>query len=159
MHLSNGWKLATSILLCQSVGIGSGLLGSASDNSWFENLQKPAWNPPNWVFAPVWTTLYLMMGVALWLVWKSDAPARTKRPALTLFGVQLALNFIWSILFFRLQSPMMALADIVALWIAIILTALSFAKISKPAAWMFLPYLCWVSFATFLNYEIFRLNR
>ena len=100
-----------------------------------------------------------MMGVALWLVWKSDAPINTKRSPFIPFEIQLGLNFIWSILFFRFQSPLYALVDIVALWVAIILTALSFAKISKPAAWMLVPYLCWVTFATFLNYEIYRLNR
>lgn len=157
-QLSNTWKLVICILICEGTGIISGFIGSARDNVWFDNLQKPSWNPPNYIFAPVWTTLFLLMAIALWLVWKSNAPEPQKKRAEWLFALQLFLNFWWSVLFFRLESPSLAFADILLMIVIIITTIFQFAKISKTAAWLLVPYISWVSFASLLNYEIWKLN-
>jgi len=119
---------------------------------------KPSFNPPNWIFAPVWTTLYILMGIALYLVWKSTATASIKQTAILLFVVQLTLNFFWSILFFKFQLTGWAFVEIIAMWVAILFTILWFGKISSTAAWLLVPYICWVSFASLLNYSIWKLN-
>ncbi len=156
--LSATAKLVVAILICETVGITSGLLTRSEMTTWYITLQKPDWNPPNYLFGPVWTTLYLLMGIALWLVWKGDAPEIQKRRAITMFALQLFLNFWWSILFFKLHSPAFALVDIVLMLLTITLTMLRFAPISRLAAWLLLPYLAWVSFATILNFAIWSLN-
>jgi tryptophan-rich sensory protein len=156
--LSATWKFIISIFLCESVGITSGLLASANNNLWFDNLIKPSWNPPGYLFAPVWTTLYLLMGISLSLIWKNNASERSKRSAYVLFATQLFLNFWWSIFFFKMHSPALALVDIVLMVITIVLTIFSFSSFSKPAAWLFVPYISWVSFATILNFSIWNLN-
>ncbi len=143
--------LAGLLVLCLAVGSGAGYLTAQSVVTWFPTLVKPSFNPPSWLFAPVWTTLYIMMAVAAWLVW-------LRKGSLILFYVQLALNFAWSLLFFGLHSPAMALVDIVALWIAIFLTLVSFWKIDRRAGWLLVPYLAWVSFASVLNASIWWLN-
>ena len=154
--------LIVSILICFAcAGIGS---AATTPNlaDWFANLKKPTWNPPNWVFAPVWTTLFAMMAVAAWLVWRNawqNAGWRTSWLALSWFGIQLALNVGWSILFFGCQQPGFALIEIVLLWLAIAITASLFARHSKLAAGLMVPYLCWVSFASVLNFAIWSLNR
>ena len=153
------WKFIIAILLCESIGIISGLLASANDNVWFDNLNKPTWNPPAYLFAPVWTTLYLLMGISLALIWINKASELKKRNAYLLFATQLFLNFWWSIFFFQFHSPALALVDIVLMVITIILTIFSFSSFSKPASWLLVPYITWVSFATFLNYSIWILNR
>jgi tryptophan-rich sensory protein len=125
---------------------------------WYASLRKPAWNPPAWVFGPVWTLLYLMMAVAVWLVWRERGFAGAPL-ALALFAVQLVLNALWSIVFFGWRRPGLALVEIHLLWAAIFATMLSFWRISPPAAWLIWPYLLWVTFAGFLNLAIWRLNR
>ncbi len=125
---------------------------------WYESLRKPAWTPPNWLFGPVWTLLYLAMGTAAWLVWRERGFAGA-RLALIVFFAQLVLNALWSILFFGLRSPGAALAEIVFLWAAIFATMAAFWRVSRPAGWLFVPYLWWVTFAMFLNHAIWRLNR
>lgn len=157
--ISTTWKFIIAILLCESVGISSGLLASSSNNSWFDALNKPAWNPPGYLFGPVWTTLYLLMGISLGLIWKNNATEPSKHSAYFLFGLQLFLNFWWSILFFKIQSPAFALVDIILMVILIISTMVSFSKFSKLASWLLLPYIAWVSFATVLNFAIWNLNR
>jgi tryptophan-rich sensory protein len=122
--------------------------------AWYAELAKPAWNPPAWVFGPAWTLLYTLMAVAAWLVWRRDG---WRRPLL-LYCVQLALNAAWSPIFFGARQPGWALVVIVALWAAILLTLLSFRRVSKPAGWLFAPYLAWVTFATALNFALWRLN-
>ncbi|MBI1982096.1 MAG: tryptophan-rich sensory protein [Candidatus Levybacteria bacterium] len=150
-------KLILSIGLCLGAGfVGSFFTISAIPN-WYAALQKPTFSPPNWVFGPVWTTLYIMMGVALYLVWTSKS--KVKQNALNLFFVQLGLNALWSIIFFGLQSPFLALLTIVALWLLIVLTMRAFFGINKTSGWLLVPYLAWVSFATYLNYSIWVLNR
>ena len=156
--LSVTWKFIIAILLCESVGIISGLLASASNNVWFDNLNKPTCNPPAYLFGPVWTTLYLLMGISLALIWKNKATELNKRNAYLLFATQLFLNFWWSVFFFHFHSPALALVDIVLMVITIILTIFSFSSFSKPASWLLVPYISWVSFATILNFSILHLN-
>ncbi|MFM7841183.1 MAG: TspO/MBR family protein [Nitrospira sp.] len=127
-------------------------------DAWYGRLAKPAWTPPNWIFAPVWSVLYTAMAVAGWLVWREAGVAGVLGP-LGLFALQLALNGIWTWLFFGLHRPDWALADIVALWVAIVVTEVSFWTVSPQAGALLLPYLVWVTFAGLLNVEIWRLNR
>jgi benzodiazapine receptor len=121
-------------------------------------LNKPEWNPPSYIFGPVWTGLYFLMGIAWWLVVQSDVLSHKKKKAQVYFIIQLFLNFWWSILFFRLHSPLWAFVDIILLIVAISLTIFSFARISRIAAWLLVPYISWVCFAAFLNYSIWALN-
>lgn len=146
--------LAGFIILCLAVAGVAGYVTAGAVTTWFPTLVKPAFNPPSWVFGPVWTTLYVMMAVAAWLVWLKPG----SRSALNLFFLQLALNFAWSLLFFGLHSPALALIDIVALWCAILTTIFAFGQHSSVAAWLMVPYISWVSFATILNASIWWLN-
>ena len=139
-----------------AAGIGSWFT-YPSVGTWYAGLEKPPWNPPDWVFGPVWTVLYLAMAVAAWLVWRRGGFGGA-RLALALFGVQLVLNATWSGLFFGLRSPGAGLADIVLLWIAILATILAMRFRSIVAAWLMVPYLAWVSFALVLNFTIWRMN-
>jgi tryptophan-rich sensory protein len=129
----------------------------AKPGAWYAGLTKPAWNPPPWVFGPAWTLLYALMAVAAWLVWRRGGFAVQRRP-LTFYFVQLSLNAAWTPLFFGAQAIGAALIDIVALWIAIVLTLRSFRRVSAAAGWLFAPYLAWVTFATALNFTLWRLN-
>ncbi len=149
--------LAFFVLCFGAAGIGGAATGPAIEG-WFSELIKPSWNPPNWLFGPVWTVLYAMIAISGWLVWRSDASERSKTPAYIAFGVQLALNSLWSVLFFGLHQIFFALIEIVVLWLAIATTAWLFKPHSRAAALMLLPYLAWVSFATFLNATIWQLN-
>ncbi|MFN0030994.1 MAG: TspO/MBR family protein [Flavobacteriales bacterium] len=151
-------KLIAAILLCQAASLASGYLAGASADGWFEQLNKPIWNPPFYLFAPVWTLLYLLMGFSLWLVWISNAASELRRRAIFLFASQLLLNFLWSIIFFRWHSPAWALIDIVLLIVLVTVTIFLFARISKPAARLLVPYIAWVCFAALLNYSIWSLN-
>jgi tryptophan-rich sensory protein len=127
--------------------------------SWYEDLQKPEWNPPSWLFGPVWTLLYILMGIAFYLVWKGKGSSPQKRLAMTLWGVQLLLNFCWSIIFFKLQETGWATVEIALLWLALLATIFAFAPLSRLAAWLLVPYISWVSFAAYLCYTIWQLNR
>jgi translocator protein len=124
---------------------------------WYAQLNKPSWNPPSWIFGPVWTLLYVMMGVAAWQVWKRGGFASQRRP-LGLFLLQLALNAAWTPLFFGLRQPGIAFAEIVLLWVTLLATIISFHRVHKPAAGLLLPYLAWVTFASALNFTLWRLN-
>lgn len=157
--ISSFSKAIISIALCEAVGIASGLLSRDGMAGWFDTLNKPSWNPPSWLFGPVWTTLYFMMGLALWLVWKSNSPEPQKQAAARMFALQLFLNFWWSLLFFHFHSPGLALVDILLMVAAITVTVFRFAPISPAAAWLLVPYLSWVCFATILNYTIWAMNR
>jgi tryptophan-rich sensory protein len=136
-------------------GIGSAAT-IANVRAWYPTLHKPAWNPPNWLFAPVWTLLYVLMGVAIWRVWRRHGPAA--RPLCAAYFVQLALNALWSVLFFGLQRPDWALADIVLLWGVLVWLQFNLARRDRAAGLLWAPYLLWVSFATALNWAIVRLN-
>jgi benzodiazapine receptor len=143
-----------------AAAFAAGAIGSwatyANVRTWFPLLNKPAWNPPGWLFGPVWTTLYVLMGVAVWRVWRTRAPAA---PALVkIYFVQLAFNALWSVLFFGLKQPVWALADIVVLWSLLVWLQAGLWRVDRPAAALWLPYVLWVSFATALNTAIVRLN-
>lgn len=131
---------------------------AARPGAWYASINKPSWNPPDWVFAPVWTVLFILMGVAAWLVWsrRGEVPVGL---ALTLFGVQLLLNTLWSWLFFGWHLPGAAFAEVLVFWVMILLTLLAFWQIRPLAGALLLPYLVWVGFASFLNYTLWRLNR
>jgi tryptophan-rich sensory protein len=140
-----------------AAAIGS-LFTAPSIPGWYAGIVKPSWTPPGWLFGPVWSLLYLMMGVAAWLVWRKAGFHAAALP-LALFCLQLLLNARWSILFFGLRSPGTALLEIVFLWGAILATTLAFFRHSAPAGWLMLPYLAWVTFAAALNASIWHLNR
>ncbi len=153
---SASWpSLTASMLLCVVGGAASGLATPPGD--WYWKLNKPPWTPPPWLFGPVWTLLYLMMGVAAWLLWRRR-DATLGRAAVTLFVVQLALNLAWTPLFFGLHAPGLAFAEIVALWVAIVATVTVGWRVHRAAAALLTPYLSWVSFAAALNFAIWRLN-
>ncbi len=154
MTLGNFFKLVIAILVSESAGVFT----TSVSPGWYAGLVKPALNPPTSVFGPVWTTLYALMGVAAFLVWRKGLERRDVKMALGIFIGQLVLNALWSVIFFGLHSPGWALADIVLLWLAILGTMVVFYRISKPAAYLLVPYLLWVSFASYLNYLIWALN-
>jgi translocator protein len=156
--MSNTTKLIISIALTVGFGLLGGIFTAPEIQTWFVHLNKPSWNPPNWLFAPVWTSLYLLMGIALYLIWKAKAVTDTKRWAIIIFIVQFALNFLWSFIFFKEHQMGWAFVDIVILWIAILCTIIGFSKINKTAAWLLVPYISWVSFAAILNYTIWQMN-
>jgi len=151
-------KLIIAVAIPLVVGGISGYFTVTGVESWYLTIQKPTWNPPNWVFGPVWTTLYVMMGIALFLVWKEDTSRELKAIAFILFGVQLLLNFFWSFIFFKLEQPGWAFAEILVLWTAILACIFAFGQVNKTAAWLLVPYISWVSFATILNGTIWKLN-
>jgi tryptophan-rich sensory protein len=151
------WMLPAFIGFSLLAGVIGGFATASSVGTWYADLAKPGWNPPDAVFGPVWTALYVLMGVAAWLVWRSGGWSGA-RVALGLFAIQLVLNTLWSLLFFGLRSPGLALVEIVILWIAIVATLVAFARFSRTASWLMAPYLVWVTFATLLNFSIWRLN-
>jgi len=156
--MNNIVKLIIAIAIPVAVGAASGFFTVTGVGSWYQTINKPSWNPPGWIFGPVWTSLYVMMGIALYLVWKSDAGVVLKKAAISLFTVQMALNFFWSLIFFNQHQIGWALVEIIALWFFILLTIFAFAQVNKTAAWLLVPYISWVSFATILNYTIWKLN-
>jgi len=153
-------KILIFVATCVGVGYLSGVVTQSSVQTWFPTLVKPSFNPPAWVFAPVWSFLYIIMGVAAGLVWsRIDFEREAVRKALLFFAIQLALNAGWSLLFFGLKNPLLALIEIIILWLMIYETFLKFIKIDKIAGYLFIPYILWVSFATVLNASIWWLNR
>ena len=150
--------IAIAVSVCLVIGFLSSFATQSSVNGWFVALNKPSFNPPNWVFAPVWTLLYIMMGVAAGLVWSKGFHHLWVKTALYRFGFQLLLNATWSIVFFGLKEPFWALIVIISLLILLIMTIRWFRLVSKPAAFLLLPYFLWVCFATALNYKIWELN-
>jgi benzodiazapine receptor len=153
-------KILIFVATCVGVGYLSGVVTRSSVETWFPTLIKPGFNPPSWVFAPVWSFLYIIMGIAAGLVWgRIDFEKEAVRKALMFFAIQFALNAIWSLLFFGLKNPLLALVEIVILWLMIYETFLKFTKIDKVAGYLFIPYILWVSFATVLNASIWWLNR
>lgn len=151
-------KLVAAVLFCQLAGIIGSIFTVSAISGWYSTIQKPLFNPPNWVFAPVWTTLFLLMGISLYLIWIKGLEKKEIKLAVSVFGLQLALNVLWSILFFGLKNPFLALIEIILLWIAILAATILFYKISKKAGLLLIPYLLWVAFAAFLNYSIWMLN-
>ena len=152
------------LVVCCAVPMLVGIMGSFfttadSLGNWYANLNKPPFNPPDWIFGPVWTTLYIMMGISAYLVWRKGLDDKVVRIVLVCFIVQLFLNAIWTPLFFGLHSPLLGLIDIVLFLNAVIVTIFACSKISRTASLLLVPYLAWVSFATVLNASIYLLNR
>ena len=146
-----------SLAVCYGAAAAGAVFTSSAIPTWYSELIKPSWNPPNWVFAPVWTALYTMMGVAMWLVWRQGGIGTAAWPAAA-FGVLLALNVAWSAIFFGLHKPGAAFADLLALWLAILVTLVLFWQRDVLAGILMTPYLAWVSFAGAVNYAVWRLN-
>ncbi|MBU1186013.1 MAG: tryptophan-rich sensory protein [Acidobacteria bacterium] len=146
------------ILGCELAGIIGSVFTARSVQTWYVTLQKPSFNPPSWLFGPVWIVLYLLMGIAAYLVWSRGWSAAGVKTALSVFLVQLILNTAWSILFFGMRLPRWAFVEILFLWAAIALTIFLFSKLSQTAALLLFPYILWVSFAALLNYSLWRLN-
>jgi benzodiazapine receptor len=149
--------LLALLVVCFLTALVGAMLTAASVRDWYPTLRKPAWTPPDWVFGPAWTILYLLMALAAWQVWRRAGWAAS-RTALGLFAVQLVLNAVWSGLFFTLRSPGVAFAEILLLWCAIATTLWSFGRLSPQAAGLLTPYLLWVTFAAILNGAIWRMN-
>jgi tryptophan-rich sensory protein len=150
--------LAACIAGVLLVGFTSGIATASGMNGWYDTLQKPFFNPPSWVFGPAWTALYILMGIGLYLILQTPK-SEVRTAVLLIFGVQLFLNFAWSFLFFYFHRPGIALVEIVTLWAFILFMILQFHKLSPTAAYLQLPYLLWVSFATVLNASLWYLNR
>ena len=159
MKNKNWIALIGFIVLSQLAGGIGALFTTSAIPTWYAGITKPVFSPPNWVFGPVWTTLYLLMGISAFLVWQYGIKKKDVRTALTVFCVQLVLNSLWSIIFFGYQNPGAAFIEIILLWLSIFATMALFYKISKPASYLLLPYIAWVSFAGFLNYSIYSLNK
>lgn len=157
--MSNVVKLVVAVAVPLLVGGLSGLATARSVQDWYPGLVKPSFNPPSWVFGPVWTLLYLMMGIAAFLVWQKGWASGAVKTALALFAIQLILNGLWSILFFGLRSPGLALADIILLWLSVGATMVLFWGLTPVAGMLLLPYEAWVTFAALLNGSIYILNR
>ena len=151
-----------ALILCVGVCFAAAAVGAMLTNpnvsGWYADLHKPPWTPPSWVFGPVWSLLYLLMGISAWQVWRKCG-SRPAAVPLVLFGIQLVLNMAWSGLFFGLRSPGAAFVEIVLLWCAILATMITFWRRAAPAGWLMLPYLAWVSFAAALNLAIWYLNQ
>ncbi|MEO4004286.1 TspO/MBR family protein [Flavobacterium sp. CAU 1735] len=157
--MKNITRILMIVVTCLVVGYFSGIVTRGSIETWYPTLVKPSFNPPNWLFPPVWTTLYILMGIAAGLVWnRIDFERDAVKRALLFFAIQLGLNALWSYLFFGLHNTLLALVELVLLWLIIYETYLSFKKINKIAGYLLLPYLAWVTFAGVLNASIWQLN-
>lgn len=155
--MNNALKLIIALAIPLLIGYSGSFFTISEIGSWYQTIQKPPWNPPNWIFGPVWTALYVLMGISLFLVWRSSASQ--KLVAIILFTVQLVLNFFWSFIFFKHHQIGLAFAGILVLWLMILLTILAFVRVNKLAAWLLVPYISWVSFAAILNFTIWQLNK
>jgi len=149
-------KMVLCALVCLFLGIISGIRTADSIQTWYQYLVKPSWNPPNWLFGPVWTVLYISMGISLALVWHSKSPLKLQ--GILIFIAQFLLNLAWSEIFFGQQQISLALVEIIVMWISIFLCIKQFYPINRWSAYLLIPYWAWVSFATFLNFTIWQLN-
>ncbi len=152
-------RLLISLAIPQLVGITAGIATASSVRDWYPGLRKPFFNPPNWVFAPAWTLLYVLMGIALYRVWGMGLDRPEVRWALTLFGIQMLLNGLWSIIFFGLRSTGWGLVEVVFLWSAVVATTVAFGRLDSLSYALLIPYVAWVSFAAVLNAAVWWLNR
>jgi tryptophan-rich sensory protein len=157
--MKNWLKAILSLALPQIAGLTGAMFTVTGEGSWYRTIEKPEWNPPGWLFGPVWTTLYILMGIAFYLIWTSAADKRIKRPAMAFWLIQLVFNLCWTLIFFYAQQIGYAFAEIVVLWLLILITILLFARISKLAAWLLVPYISWVTFAAVLTYTIWQMNQ
>ncbi len=156
--MKNFLKLLVSILIPLIVGGIGSFFTMPNIDFWYEYLNKPFLSPPNWIFGPVWTTLYVLMGISAFLIWRNGLDKKDVKKALAIFIFQLFLNSLWSVIFFGFQDPMTAFVGIISLWCAIMATIISFYKVSKIAGLILIPYILWVSFASYLNLMIWILN-
>jgi len=159
MNIRNILRLVVSLVACLAAGAIGSVFTRSAIPTWYATLEKPAFSPPNWLFAPVWTFLYILMGIAAFLVWCKGLGNRQVRIALIVFLIQLILNTLWSVVFFGLESPLYGLIVITVLWVAILVTVVMFFKVSRLASVLLWPYLLWVTFAAVLNASIWLLNR
>jgi len=151
------WGLLISfIIICNLIG-ALGAIWTSSDGAWYKGIKKPSFNPPSWVFGPVWTLLFTLMGISLYLVWTSPS-SKIRIIALILFAVQFLFNVAWSYLFFGINKPLWAFVEILILIGFILATIIYFFKVNKLSGYLLIPYILWVSFASFLNYSIWKLN-
>ena len=151
-------KLIACVLACEIAGASGSLFTAPAINGWYAGLAKPFYNPPNWIFAPVWTLLFALMGIAIYFVLQRGWKNGRVRTATQFFIIQFALNILWSVLFFASRSPYSAFIEIIGLWLAIAATISGFWRLSKPAALLMLPYFLWVTFAAVLNFSVWQLN-
>jgi len=158
MKIKSYPKLILSILLIEIIGSIGAIATTPAIPGWYASITKPFFTPPSWVFAPVWTTLFLLMGISLYLVWQEGMKKAGVRAAVYAFAVQMALNVLWSFLFFGMQNPLLGFICIVVLWLAILYTIKRFYAVSRPAAYLLIPYITWVTIATALNLAIYLLN-
>ena len=152
-------KLAISILINLLAGFIGSIFTTPQISTWFATLKKPSFSPPNWLFGPVWTALFILMGISLFLVWRKGLNYPSVKIALIIFGAQLLLNILWSFLFFAQRAPLTGFIEIILLWVMILITILVFYPISKTAGLLLIPYILWVSFASILNFSLWRLNQ
>lgn len=150
-------KFILSLVLCFAVAAIGGLATAKGVTTWYLTLEKPSFNPPSWLFGPVWTVLYIVMAIAFWKIWTLD-PSHVQKNAMIWFGIQLGLNLLWSVLFFYLQVPGIALVEILLMWGAILMTIIKFGALVPWTGYILIPYLLWVSFASLLNAAIWWLN-
>lgn len=150
-------RLIVSLIICQLAGFIGSFFTTPAIPGWYASLEKPGFNPPNWLFSPVWIFLFVLMGVTLYILWQNTAK-REARSALIFFIIQLGLNILWSVLFFGLKSPMLAFVEIILLWIFILLTMIKASRVARATVFLLLPYILWVSFAAVLNFFLWRLN-
>lgn len=155
--MKNYQKLIISILIPLFVGFFGSLFTSMSVDTWYVTLNKPSFNPPNWLFSPVWTALFILIGISFYLVWRENF-GKKKNYVIGIYSMNLLLNLLWSVFFFGMRNPLLAFIEIILLWIVIISNIIIFYKVKKQAGLLLLPYLIWVSFAAILNYSIFVLN-
>ena len=151
-------KIIIAILICEAAGVIGSFFTTPAITTWYSEVRKPTFVPPNWLFAPAWITLFLLMGISAGIIWNRGLENKNIKAALSVFGAQLALNILWSLLFFGLKSPFLAFLEIILLWLAILINIISFCKISKTAGLLLLPYILWVSFAALLNFSVWQLN-
>ncbi|GAA3519513.1 tryptophan-rich sensory protein [Aquimarina addita] len=152
------FRIGITVSTCLLIGFMSSIATQSSISSWYTILKKPTFTPPNWLFAPVWTVLYIMMGVAAGIIWNKGFYHKWVKIALYHFGFQLLLNAAWSIFFFGMRNPLIALLDIIALFILLLFTIKWFKVVNSTAAYLLIPYLIWVAYATALNFSIWQLN-
>jgi tryptophan-rich sensory protein len=150
--------LVAFIVLCEFAGLFGSIFTFSSIPTWYASLNKPAFTPPGWLFGPVWTALYFLMGISAYMIYESRSRKQNARKALFVFGAQLVLNVLWTVAFFGLRSTQLGLVAIVLLWIAIAATIIEFARVRRSAALILMPYILWVTFAAFLNYFVLILN-
>ncbi len=157
-NLMDKIKIVIAVLICEFAGIIGAVFTTPAITTWYATIQKPSFNPPNWIFFPVWTVLFLLMGLSLYIVWTKGLDKKEVRKAAYVFAFQLILNIAWSIIFFGFKNPFLAFIEIILLWISILATIILFYRISKKAGAIMIPYILWVTFAAFLNYSVWILN-